>query len=312
MLEQRPGIRARLGQRPGEPERLAHGGGRCVARHRTIAASPRAGPPPGPRADARGCGTSGCPSPAARVGWRHLWNPFEQVGLALAAAVDGAEHAIERLPSPQRLVMRRRQIAQAFVGGHLRDMARDRLPGGGPDRARVDHRGDGPLRPRRGLALDAVHRGDQPPERRLERRPRRRRPRQVVELRHGVRWIVRRASSHWWRGERGRRHDRRGGELRDRDVVRDARRRRRARTSRPPPDGCAGGVGRCRQSPRRARRGRAAGRDSRATSTSRTPSTAAAARSSASRIPARAAAPGCASLARQMAAVASRVAAGGG
>jgi hypothetical protein len=46
-------------------------------------------------------------------------NPFEQIRLAGAAAVDGAEHAIERLPAPQVFVLRRRQILQSCVAGQL-------------------------------------------------------------------------------------------------------------------------------------------------------------------------------------------------
>jgi len=69
-------------------------------------------------------------------------------------------------------------------------MARHRAPDGVDAPARVDDGGDRPVRPRRRLPLDAVHQADEFLERALIRRPRPRVPREVIELRHDVRFTL--------------------------------------------------------------------------------------------------------------------------
>src|SRR4026209_1029876 len=90
--------------------------------------------------DARVLVRSPHPSQAQRRAWSHSSSayPLEEIGFARSAAVHHAEHAIERLHTPQRIAVLRRKALELCVDAHLRLVAGDGPPHGFVETPRVD------------------------------------------------------------------------------------------------------------------------------------------------------------------------------
>src|SRR5215471_19104461 len=85
-------------------------------------------------------------------------NSFQEVRFSRASTVYDTEGPIKGLPSPQCLVIFRRQALQRLIGGNLRLVTGNCLPHRGPYVPCIDHARDLPVGPRHRLPLHTVDR----------------------------------------------------------------------------------------------------------------------------------------------------------